>query len=79
LHSSIPYERFNSNGNSTSFEPQLINDDQDDSSSSDSSRCSTPESEHLKLPRLISLDNNDDGDVRYKISLDFRLSNPSFF
>jgi hypothetical protein len=59
---SIPYERFNSNGNSTSFEPQLINDDQDDSSSSDSSRCSTPESEHLKLPRLISLDNNDDGD-----------------
>ncbi len=39
------------------FEPRLINGDQIDSSSSDSSRSSTPDVELPRLKSLISLEN----------------------
>ncbi|CAF2797276.1 unnamed protein product [Rotaria sp. Silwood2] len=57
---SIPYARMHSKEDIFSSEPQLINDDQILSSSSDSSPSSTPELERHRSNPLINLETDDD-------------------
>ena len=57
--SSIPYERFSIVDADSAPDLRLTNGDQDDSSSSDSSRCSTPEPLQSPTNPLINRDTHD--------------------
>ena len=59
LRSSIPYERFSVTDADSAPDLRLTNGDHDDSSSSDSSRCSTPEPLPSPTKPLINLETHD--------------------